>query len=142
MNKALLTCALLFFFANTSSAQDIKIDSLGFETFSITEGDTTYIMKKYFMVFLNKGTNTNQTPEETASIQQGHMDHINKMAEANQLSIAGPFGDDGDTRGIFILNVPTLDQAKKLVSQDPAVIAGRLIMEVRPWWAAQGSTLK
>ncbi len=142
MKQVLRISALLFLLHSGSSAQDIQIDSLGFESFPMTEGDTTYIMKKYFMAFLNKGPNRDHSPEEAATIQQGHMDHMNKMADNNQISIAGPFGDEGDTRGIIIFNVPTLAQVEELVSQDPAVKAGRLTLVVRPWWAAKGSILK
>lgn len=126
---------------NPISAQELQIDSLGFETFSIDEGDTTFVMKKYFLVYLNSGPNRDHSPEEAAIIQEGHMNHMNKMAEDGQLCIAGPMGDDGKTRGIMILSVPTLEEVKKLVDQDPAVIAGRLVMEIHPWWGAVGSKL-
>ena len=142
MKLLLLSWTFLTIFVTSVKAQDIQIDSLGFETFSMTEGDTTYLMKKYFMAFLKKGPNRDHSQEEAAVIQQGHMDHMNLMAENDQISIAGPFGDDGDTRGMIIFNVPTRVQVEELVSQDPAVIAGRLILEVRPWWAAKGSALK
>jgi len=125
-----------------STAQELVIDSLGYETFEMAEGDTTYTMKKYFIAFLKTGPNRAHTEEESAAIQAGHMAHINQMAAGKKINIAGPFGDDGDIRGILIFNVPTLEEVEKLVAQDPAVIAGRLILEVHPWWAAKGSKLE
>ena len=130
----LLSCSCVF-------SQDLQVDSLGFETFEMTEGDTTYVMKKYFMAFLKKGPVRDQSPDETALIQEGHLSYMNQLAEENKLSIAGPFGDDGEFQGIVIYNVPTLEEATRLVQNDPAVKAGRLSIEVRPWWAAKGSTL-
>ncbi len=123
------------------SAQNLEIDSLGFETFTIQEGDTTYQMKKYFLVYLKQGPNRDQSTEEAAKIQEGHMNHMNQLAEDGHLCIAGPMGDDGETRGIMILSVPTLEQVQEMVDKDPAVIAGRLIMEIHPWWGAVGSKL-
>jgi len=123
------------------SAQEVQTDSLGFMTFEMTEGDTTYIMKQYFMAFLTSGPNRDQPEEEAAEIQAGHLAHMNKLAEEKKICIAGPFGDDGLMRGIVIYNVATLEEAQALVKSDPAVIAGRLDIEVRPWWAAKGSSL-
>ncbi|MEP4093591.1 YciI family protein, partial [Reichenbachiella sp.] len=58
------------------------------------------------------------------------------------LLIAGPFGDDGDMRGIVIYDVATKAEADSIISNDPAVKAGRLAIDIKPWWAAKGSVLK
>ena len=42
------------------------------------------------------------------------MDHINAMAESGKISIAGPYGDNGDARGILIMNCATLEEAQSL----------------------------
>ncbi len=125
----------------SASAQELVTDSLGFETFEMTEGDTTYVMKKYFMAFLKRGAVTDHSPQEASKIQEGHMAHMNQMADEGKIDIAGPFGDDGEMRGIIIFNVATQEEVEALVAKDPAVIAGRLILEVHPWWAAKGSKL-
>ncbi len=113
------------------------------ETFEMKEGDTTYIMQQYFMVFLYRGEEASKYDSlQRAKIQEGHLAHLNKLAEENKISIAGPFGDNTDLRGIVIFHVATLEEAKALEEEDPAVKAGVLRVEVRPWWAAKGSTLK
>ena len=134
---------IIGFFALISplSAQELEIDSLGFETFTMEDGDTTYLMKKYFIVYLKAGPNQDQSPEEATKIQAGHRANMNKLADQGALCIAGPMGDDGDIRGIMILSVPTLEEVEKMVAEDPAVIAGRLIMDIQPFWAAKGSKL-
>ncbi len=124
------------------SAQNVQTDSLGFQTFTYPEGDTVYTMKQYFMVFLKSGPTRSQTPEEAAEIQKNHLAHIGWMAEQGYVDIAGPFGDDGEVRGILVMRVPTKERAEELAAMDPAIKAGRLIMEIHPWWAAVGSTLK
>jgi len=132
---------LLLMFACSLNAQ-VEKDELGFETFSYVDGDTTYVMKKYFMAFLKEGPMRDQDEKTTARIQEEHLAHMGKLADEGKINIAGPFGDEGEFQGIVIYSVPTLEEAIKLTSEDPAVIAGRLIIEVRPWWAAIGSTLK
>ena len=141
MKQCTITLLAILLSLSTALTQDLQVDSLGFETFEMTEGDTTYVMKKYFMAFLKEGPTRDQSPEEAAIIQNGHLGYMNQLADENKLSIAGPFGDDGEIRGIVIYNVPTLEEATELVKNDPAVKAGRLTIEVHPWWAAKGSTL-
>ena len=41
-----------------------------------------------------------------------------------------------------IYNVPTLQMADSLANADPMVKAGRLIIEMHPWWAAKGFPLR
>ena len=105
-------------------------------------GEKEYEMKTYFMAFLKRGENwTPETTDEVMKIQEAHLAHIGKMVEDKKLAIAGPFLDDGDLRGIFIFNTETQEEAEKLCAQDPAVKAGRLEVEIHPWYSAKGSTL-
>ena len=59
-------------------------------------------------------------------------------AEMKKLVMAGPFGDDGTLRGIFVFKVATLAEAKELAETDPAVKAGRLAIEINPWFVPAG----
>ncbi|WP_395373472.1 YciI family protein [Marinicella sp. W31] len=100
-------------------------------------GADEYGMKTYVMAMLKKGPNRNQTPEEAAELQRAHMDNIGRMAQAGQLVLAGPFmpNDDG-LQGIYIFNVDSVEKAKALTETDPAVKAGRLVMELYPWYGS------
>lgn len=95
----------------------------------------------YFFVMLKKGPNRDQDTTKAKELQKGHMANIQKMADMGKLAIAGPFMDDGDWRGIFILDVATKEEAEKLLANDPAIAAGRLAYEIHPWWGARGSKL-
>ncbi len=141
--KFSLSITVYFFcLAPNVFSQEVVTDKNGFETFSYQEGDTTYTMKKYFMVFLKAGQERSQNAEEAAEIQKQHLAHIGWMAEQGYVDIAGPFGDDGEVRGILVMRVPNKEKAEELAAMDPAVKAGRLVMEIHPWWAAVGSTLR
>jgi uncharacterized protein len=63
------------------------------------------------------------------------------MGESGKLLVAGPFMDGGDLRGMFVFRVETLEEAKALAEQDPAVKAGRLVIEWHPWFAAKNITV-
>lgn len=99
-------------------------------------GADEYGMRQYVMAFLKAGPNRNQSEEEAATLQRAHLDNITRMAEEGTLVVAGPFTDDAEVRGIYIFNVSTLEEAEKLTSTDPAVKAGRLVMELHPWYGS------
>ncbi len=118
------------------------IDANGFETFEYTDGDTTYHMKKYFLCVYTRVNSKPTISEEKATLlQKAHLAHQQKMADNNKLCMAGPFGDDGDWRGILVLNVPTQEQAENLIKNDPLVKAGRSNYILKPWWGAVGTVL-
>lgn len=120
---------------------EMQTDTDGCLIFKMPEGDTVYTMKQYYMVFYKSGPNRDQSTDEAAEIQEGHMAHLNQLVDDGYLSIAGPFGDDTELRGILIFNVPTLEKVEVLMQGDPAVLIGRLIYEIHPWWSAKGSRL-
>jgi len=58
------------------------------------------------------------------------------MADDGTLLLAGPFLDDGDIRGIYIFNIESVKEAEKIAESDPAVQAGSLVFEIRPWYGS------
>lgn len=112
------------------------------ETFSYQEGDSTYVMQKYFLVLLKKGKNRNHSKEEAAEIQKQHMAHIAWLDKTGKISIAGPSENHETISGFLLFNTETMKEADSLAHLDPAVKAGRLEVETLSWWAAKGSKLK
>lgn len=106
------------------------------------EVEKKYEMKTYYLVFLKKGLNRNQDSVAVNKLQEQHMAHLTKMAETGKMDICGPLMDDQDVRGICIYNVTTKEEAEKLANDDPMVKAGRLKVEVHPFYSAKGATLK
>jgi uncharacterized protein YciI len=85
-------------------------------------GASEYGMKKYVLVILRTGTNKTTDKRFIDSCFKGHFSNMGVMNKAGKLVIAGPFGNnDKNYRGIFILNVPTLEEAKELVNGDSAI---------------------
>ncbi len=99
-------------------------------------GADDYGMRQYVMAFLKAGPNRSQDSLEAAQLQRAHLDNIGRLAEEGKLSLAGPFLDDGEVRGIYIFNVSTIDEAKALTETDPAIQQGRLVMELHPWYGS------
>ena len=99
-------------------------------------GADEYGMRRYVMAFLKKGPNRDRTKEESAALQNAHMENIGKLAKEGKLALAGPFLDDGELRGIYIFNVETIEEAEVLTNTDPAVKAGSLVMELKEWYGS------
>ena len=116
----------------------------GYQTFDYIDEKTqdTILMQQYFMAFLKRGPIRSQSKNEADSLQKLHLAHLAKMYDMGYADISGPFGDDGEIRGITIYNVPTFDKADSLANSDPMVKAGRLEIEIHPWWAAKGFSLR
>ena len=93
-------------------------------------------MKVYVMAFLKAGPNRNRPREEAQKLQAAHRANINRLAKEGKLVLAGPFGDDGDLRGIYVFDVKTVAEAEALTKTDPAIQAGQLVMELHPWYGS------
>ena len=121
-----------------------ELISKGYQIFDYVDeksGDTV-IMQQYYIAFLKRGANRSQNKEETDSLQALHLAHLGRMYELGYADISGPFGDDGEIRGITIYNTPNQQMADSLANLDPSVKAGRLVIEIHPWWAAKGFSLR
>lgn len=131
--KRLFTFLFLLAFAFVSTAQ---------REFKYTEGDSTYTMKRYVFMLLQRGDYKEQDSLKATELQKGHLAHLNKMAESGGLIVAGPFEEGGKNLGLLVFDVETIDDAIKLESEDPRVKAHELKMEAFYWWAAKGTVLK
>ncbi len=114
------------------TAPAAKFDSV----FAHKLGADKYGMHRYVMAFLKKGPHRDQDSTTAANLQKAHLENIVRMAEAGKLVLAGPFMDDNEVRGIYIFNVATVEEAQALTASDPAIKAGRLAMELHPWYGS------
>ena len=119
-----------------------ELERQGYKTFLMEEGETTYLMQQYYMVFLKRGATRNQDSTEAERLQREHLEHLSRMAREGYASLIGPMADDGELRGIVVFNTPTQEMADSLARLDPMVQAGRLEVEVHPWWTAKGGKLE
>ncbi|MCU0363096.1 MAG: YciI family protein [Bacteroidales bacterium] len=79
-------------------------------------------MKMYVLVILRTGPNNVPAGARRDSLFRGHFSNMDRLAEAGKLVLAGPFDtNESSWRGLFIFNVPTVEEAKELVKTDPTV---------------------
>jgi uncharacterized protein YciI len=100
-------------------------------------GADDYGMKEYVLVILKTGSNLTKDQAVIDSCFAGHFANMDRLAEENKLIVAGPIGkNEKSYRGIFILNVSTLEEAGTLVQTDPAVNAKLLDAELYAWYGS------
>lgn len=142
MKKILYTLLISTFFAcETKRSTDAvsQTEVIGYDSLLASEtGADEYGMRQYVMALLKEGPNRNQDSLEAAQIQTAHMNNITRMAEEGKLVMAGPFFDDWEVKGIYIFAVETIEEAEALTKTDPAIQAGRLVMELHPWYGSAG----
>ena len=91
--------------------------------------------------FLKKGPNRKDGDDKDPQIQElqkAHIANIVRLADLKKLVVAGPFGDDGELRGIFVFRVNSLKEAQDLSATDPMIKIDRLRIELRAWNVPQG----
>jgi len=101
-------------------------------------------LKQYYFVMLTAGKERDKIKDTAVinKLQQGHMANIERLHDEGKILVAGPFGDDGNWRGIFIFDCDTKEEVEALLQSDPMIKAGRLGYEVHPWWTGMNSVFK
>ncbi len=95
-------------------------------------------MKMYVMCILKTGPKDGEIKgKERDTIFAGHFANITRLADEGKLAVAGPFEkNDKAFRGLYIFNVPTIEEAEKLVILDPAVKAGVFVPDLTLWYGS------
>jgi len=99
-------------------------------------------LEAYQLVILQRPEHPRDYPQDKLEeIQQAHLAHLRELAKAGKLLVAGPLDDQPDPRlrGIEIFRVGSLEEAKRLAGEDPAVKAGRLEPVVMTWYTEKGA---
>ncbi len=100
-------------------------------------GADEYGMRWYVMAILKTGSNNLKDSVRRAALFADHFKNIGRLAEMGKLVVAGPFGkNDKSYRGIFILNVSTLEEAVELLQSDPTIREKVLKADLFKWYGS------
>ncbi len=88
----------------------------------------------YTLVLIQTGPQSGKlSQEENERAFAGHFANMERMAEARQLVVAGPYGEerhDPNLRGIFVLDTAERAEAETLAGTDPTTRAGVFQLEL------------
>lgn len=135
MIKPLIFLALVQMMVSTAIGQ--KINPVYDSVLAKSLGADDYGMKSYVLVILKTGSNITTDKAFTDSCFSGHMTNITRLVETGELIVAGPLGkNDHSYRGIFILNVNSIEKAEELLQTDPAISSKLLDAELFKWYGS------
>ena len=102
-------------------------------------GEPPAKMATYYLGLIRKGpTWTPASTPEIQELQRAHLANMQRLHEMGKLVVAGPIGEGGDLRGIFVFKTASKQEAEELTRTDPMVKAGRLVVELHTWLVEDG----
>ncbi len=101
-------------------------------------GADPYGMRSYVFATLLTGPNDAAITDEEKrkALFAGHFANMARLSEDGKLVLAGPFIEAAPMRGLFILNVETIEEAKALVQTDPSIAAGVFKVEFAKYYGS------
>ena len=86
-------------------------------------------LKPYFLALFRPGERWNQT-EGAEDLPAKQLAFLRAQFEAGVYRAAGPITDGGAISAMAIIEAESVEAAKQIAKQDPAVVAERLAIEV------------
>ena len=128
---------MLFLFFNSSSVNAQASNSKYNPALADSLGADEYGMKMYVLVLLKSGPTQISDHAKSDSLFNGHMKNIQRLVNEGKLVVAGPLEkNEKGYRGIFILNVKTIEEARALLQTDPTIKAKVLDAELYNWYGS------
>ncbi len=93
-------------------------------------------MRNYVLVVLKTGPRKVPAGAERDEMFKGHFANINRLAAEGKLVLAGPLDGVDGWRGLFVLAVPDIDEARRLVATDPVIVQGEMVAEYHTYYGS------
>ena len=93
-------------------------------------------MRRYVLVVLKTGPTPMPAGPARDEMFKGHFANINRLAGEGKLALAGPFDGVDGWRGLFILAVTDLEEAKRLTATDPVISSGEMVAEYHRYYGS------
>lgn len=130
-----LTLAILRTSADGQTAK--KTSPIKFDTELAQKlGADEYGMKTYVLAVLKTGKTRIEDKNEINKLQAGHLKNIVRLSEEGKLVLAGPFINGGNSRGVYVFDVRTIEAARKMTETDPAIKSGVFEFELYLWYGS------
>jgi uncharacterized protein YciI len=105
-------------------------------------GLTTVNLEAYELVLLRRPADATPYDDDALErIQREHVAYHASLRAAGVVVTNGPVVDQPDEslRGLTVYRTGSLQRAREIAEADPAVKAGRLVVDVMQWWSPAGT---
>jgi uncharacterized protein YciI len=106
------------------------------EALARTLGADEHGMRSYVLVILKTGPNRIPDGPEREEMFRGHFANMNRLSDDGKLALAGPLDGVDGWRGLFVMAVPDIEEAKQLVATDPVIIKGEMVAEYHKYYGS------
>lgn len=93
-------------------------------------------MRSYVLVILKTGPNRIPDGPERDEMFRGHFANMQRLSDEGKLALAGPLDGVDGWRGLFVLAVSDLEEAKQLAATDPVIIKGEMVAEYHKYYGS------
>jgi uncharacterized protein YciI len=137
MTKTMLPAMLaaMLALAEASVAQDAPPPEYD-EALAQSVGADEHGMRSYVLVILKTGPNRVPDGPEREEMFRGHFANMQRLSDEGKLALAGPLDGVDGWRGLFVMAVSDLEEARKLVATDPVVIKGEMVAEYHKYYGS------
>jgi uncharacterized protein YciI len=137
MSKRLVSVMLtaMLVLAQASFAEDAPPPGYD-EALAQSVGADEYGMRRYVLVILKTGPNRIPDGPERDEMFRGHFANMQRLSNEGKLALAGPLDGVDGWRGLFVMAVPDIEEAKQLVATDPVIIKGEMVAEYHKYYGS------
>jgi hypothetical protein len=99
-------------------------------------------LEAFELVLLRRPASAPDYPEAVLDrIQREHLEHHASLRDSGQVVTNGPVDGQPDPalRGLTFYRTGSIERSRQLAEADPAVVAGRLEVEIMIWYCPPGT---
>jgi uncharacterized protein YciI len=93
-------------------------------------------MRRYVLVILKSSPTPVPPGPARDEMFKGHFANMTRLADEGKLALAGPLDGVDGWRGLFILAVSDIEEARALVATDPVVAQGEMVPEFHKYYGS------
>lgn len=137
-SSALLACAAALSLLSASAAvAQAAVEKAPYDAaLARSVGADENGMRAYVLVVLKTGPNKVPAGPERDAMFKGHFANMGRLSAEGKLALAGPFDGVDGWRGLFILAVPDIEEAKRITATDPVIASGEMVAEFHKYYGS------
>ncbi|MBX3637991.1 MAG: hypothetical protein KF683_21680 [Rubrivivax sp.] len=106
------------------------------ETLARTLGADDHGMRRYVLVILKTGPRPMAPGPARDEMFRGHFANMKRLSAEGKLALAGPLDGVEGRRGIFVMAVADVAEARALTETDPVIVNGEMVAEYHRYYGS------